>query len=198
VVAAAPPQVVAAGSPSRGVELITGRDGELLGFSVSQVMQLFTTIDRIVASQRILSLPIADRFVLAGKVAALPAEHGRVVERLASAVATSMSEAGALNALYVLEICREIVPGFKEAIPAGRLESAAALSAHRRAQAVVLMGEKPKEWEEANLRNGAAQVVLMPQAVGAGDPEPDDPPHQADHEEDDEEDDDIIGDAGRA
>jgi len=45
---------------SRGIDLITGPQGELVGFAVTQVAQLYTTVDRIVMSQRILALPVAD------------------------------------------------------------------------------------------------------------------------------------------
>eukprot|EP00933_Yihiella_yeosuensis_P061747 TRINITY_DN64586_c0_g1_i1.p1 TRINITY_DN64586_c0_g1~~TRINITY_DN64586_c0_g1_i1.p1 ORF type:complete len:440 (-),score=109.66 TRINITY_DN64586_c0_g1_i1:84-1403(-) len=164
---------------SRGIDLITGPDGELLGFSVSEAAQLYQTVDRIISSRRILALPLADRYALAGKVAAVPAEHGRLVEKLASSVATSISEAGSLNALYLLEICKELVPKFKEAIPEGRLEKAAELSPHSRAQAAVLLGEKPKEWELADKQGGGQVVMMLPQ----------------DHYEEDEG---IVTEAGRA
>ena len=108
-----------------GVELITTPDGELMGFSISPAQQLYTMVDRLTGMQRIVALPIAERFALAGKVAAVPDEHKRLVEKLASTVATSMTESGALNALYLLEACRELVPGFKELVPEGRLEQAA-------------------------------------------------------------------------
>eukprot|EP00441_Pelagodinium_beii_P027116 CAMPEP_0197659774 /NCGR_PEP_ID=MMETSP1338-20131121/49016_1 /TAXON_ID=43686 ORGANISM="Pelagodinium beii, Strain RCC1491" /NCGR_SAMPLE_ID=MMETSP1338 /ASSEMBLY_ACC=CAM_ASM_000754 /LENGTH=395 /DNA_ID=CAMNT_0043236863 /DNA_START=51 /DNA_END=1238 /DNA_ORIENTATION=+ len=172
-------QKVLANAPagaSRGIDLITGPEGELVGFAVSQVAQLYTTVDRIIMSQRILSLPIADRFALAGKVAACPDEQGRLIEKLASSVATSMTEAGALNALYLLDLSKELVPGFKEKIPEGRVEKAAELSPHKRAQAFVLLGEKPSEW--AQQKNGTTQVMLLPQGL--------------------DEDDDLISGAGRA
>jgi len=162
---------------SRGIDLITGPQGELVGFAVTQVAQLYTTVDRIVMSQRILALPVADRFALAGKVAACPEEHARLVEKLASSVATSMTEAGALNALYLLELSKELVPGFKEKIPEGRLEKAAELSPHQRAQACVLLGEKPAEWAQGEKKAGT-QVMLLPQA--------------------EDEDDDLVSGAGRA
>jgi len=82
--------------------------------------------------------------------------------KLASTVATSISEAGALNALYVLDIAKELVPGFREKIPEGRLEKAAELSPHPRAQAAVLKGEKPREWARADQAN-PSQVILLPQ-----------------------------------
>lgn len=148
---------------SRAVEVLRSQDGDVVGLKVSQAAQLYTTVDRIINSQRILSLPVADRFTLAGKVAAAPEEHARLVERLSSAVATSLSEAGALNALYLLKISKELVPGFKEKIPEGRLESAAELSPHKRAQDAVLRGEDPKEWALADQQGAGTQIVLLPQ-----------------------------------
>ncbi|CAE6914234.1 unnamed protein product [Symbiodinium natans] len=95
-------------------------------------------VDRILSSQRMLVLPLSDRYSLAGKVAAVPDEHGRLIERLASATATSFSE----RAVYVYQ---ELVPGFKEKIPEGRVEQAAELSPHSRAKDYVLKGHRPPE-----------------------------------------------------
>lgn len=148
-----------------GVELITTPDGELMGFSISPAQQLYTMVDRLTGMQRIVALPIAERFALAGKVAAVPDEHKRLVEKLASTVATSMTESGALNALYLLEACRELVPGFKDLVPEGRLEQAAELSTHERVKAAVLKGERPKEWEEAAKRTAEAQIVVIPRGT---------------------------------
>jgi len=150
----------AGGAGGRGVDVITDHEGEVVGIAVSQVAQVFTMVDRILSSQRILSLPLADRYSLAGKVAAVPEEHGRLIERLASSVATSFSEAGALNALYILDICKELVPGFKEKIPAGRLEQAAELATHSRAKGFVLQGQRPQEWARADQQKGT--VILVP------------------------------------
>lgn len=150
-------------APSRGVDLITGPDGEIRGISVSPVAQLYGIVDRFVGSPRLIALPTEQRFALAGKVAAIPSEHARLVERLASSVATSATEAGALNALYLLETCRELVPGFGDAVPEGRLGKAAELSPHGRVQAAVLLGEKPAEWAQAQQRGAQSSVILLDQ-----------------------------------
>ncbi|OLP93138.1 hypothetical protein AK812_SmicGene24978 [Symbiodinium microadriaticum] len=145
----------------RGVDVITDHEGEVVGIAVSQVAQVYTMVDRIIGSQRILALPLSDRYSLAGKVAAVPDEHGRLIERLASAVATSFSEVGALNALYLMDICKDLVPGFKDKIPEGRLEKAAELSPHSRAKDFVLQGQKPPEWARAEQDRGT--VILLPE-----------------------------------
>ncbi|CAE7263015.1 unnamed protein product [Symbiodinium sp. CCMP2592] len=149
------------GAGGRGVDVITDHEGEVVGIAVSQVAQVYTMVDRIISSQRILALPLSDRYSLAGKVAAVPDEHGRLIERLASAVATSFSEAGALNALYLMDICKDLVPGFKAKIPDGRLEKAAELSPHSRAKDFVLQGQKPPEWARAEQDKGT--VILLPE-----------------------------------
>ncbi|CAE7938043.1 unnamed protein product [Symbiodinium sp. KB8] len=149
------------GAGGRGVDVITDHEGEVVGIAVSQVAQVYTMVDRIIGSQRILALPLSDRYSLAGKVAAVPDEHGRLIERLASAVATSFSEVGALNALYLMDICKDLVPGFKDKIPEGRLEKAAELSPHSRAKDFVLQGQKPPEWARAEQDRGT--VILLPE-----------------------------------
>lgn len=169
--AAAVPAVKA---PSRGIDLITGPDGDILGIAISPVAQLYAMVDKVTSYPRPLSLPIAERYALAGQVAGVPSEHARLVERLASVVATSQSEAASLNALLLFEVCQELVPGFKAAVPDGRLQRAAELSVHERVQAAVLRGEKPKEWEQVEARTS---VMLLPQ---------------------EEEDLGLIGEAGRA
>jgi len=148
-------------TPSRGIDLITGPEGDIRGFAVSPVAQLYATVDRLVATPKIVALPTEGRFALAGKVAAIPAEHARLVERLASSMATSISEAGALNALYILETCKELVPGFKDVIPADRLAKAAELSPHARLQSAILLGEKPPEWEKVAQMNPQSSLVLL-------------------------------------
>lgn len=153
---------IAEGRPSRGIDVITGPAGDVVGFSISPVMQLYSLVDGILSQQRLVAFPIAERFAFAGKVAAVPAEHARLVEKLLAAISTSLSEAGALNAVYLLEICRDLVPGFKGAIADGRLEKAAELSPFNRVQAVIMLGEKPSEWALAESRDGA-QVVLLQQ-----------------------------------
>lgn len=120
-------------------------------------------IDRIVGMQRVFALPVAERYAVAGRIAALPAEHARLAERLASALATSLTEAGALNALYVLELCKELVPAFKAHVSDERLSRAAELCPHERAKAAVLRGELPAEWESAKAAAPAPQLVLLPQ-----------------------------------
>lgn len=150
-----------------GVQLVTSEDGDVLAVHMSQTAQLYTTVDRILNSQRILSLPLADRYTLAGKVAAVPEEFGRLIERLASTVATAMSEASALNALYLLEICKELVPGFKEKIPEKRFEAAADLSMHQRAKDFVLQGQRPSEWAVGEQPKGT--LILMPEQEQEGD-----------------------------
>lgn len=144
-----------------GVQLVTSDEGEVVAVHMSQTAQLYTTVDRILNSQRILSLPLADRYSLAGKVAAVPAEFGRLIERLASHVATAFNEAGALNALYLLEICKELVPGFKEKIPEKRFETAVELSMHPRAKDFVLQGQRPSEWSRGEQQTGT--LIIMPE-----------------------------------
>lgn len=156
-------QVADVPSSSRGLDLITSPEGEVVGFAVSEVMQVYTMIDRIVGSHRIFALPTAERFAVAGKIASVPAEHGRIIEKLASTVATSMTEAGALNSLYLIDIAKELIPGFKDAIPSGRLEKAAELSPHSRAQAFVLLGEKPMEWQLVERQGPGTTVVMLPE-----------------------------------
>lgn len=147
--------------PSRGIDLLTGPEGEVLGVTVSPVMQLYATVDQLVAASRVVALPVDKRYMLAGKVAAVPDEHPRLVERLASGVATALTEAGALNALYLLETCKELVPGFEKCIPSGRLDQAAELSPHARVKAAIQKGEKPAEWTQAAQRAAPASVVLF-------------------------------------
>mmetsp|Transcript_165399 Transcript_165399/g.525631 ORF Transcript_165399/g.525631 Transcript_165399/m.525631 type:complete len:437 (+) Transcript_165399:2-1312(+) len=187
--AATPPamaQVMAApaaiqGAGSRGVNVMATAGGEVIGFEISAVHQVYTMIDRIVGMQRVFTLPIAERYAVAGKIAAVPAEHARIAERLASNVATSQTEANALNALYLLELCKEVVPGFKDQIAEERLQKAAEMSAHKRVQAAVLRGSTPPEWEKAKAATPASQFVLMPQ-----------------EDDEDDEDDGVVAEAGRA
>lgn len=143
------------------MDLLTGPEGEVVGVTISPVMELYSVIDRFVATPRVIALPVAQRFALAGKFAAVPDEHRRIVEKLASSVATSVTEAGALNALYLLETCKELVPGFDKAMPEGRLQSAAELSPHQRVQAAVLLDQKPPEWSQAAQQQAPSQVVLF-------------------------------------
>lgn len=180
--AAAPATLATAPKPAaKPVNVLTTPSGEVIGISVSPAMQLYTTVDRFVGMSRLMALPIADRYALAGKVAALPDEHPRLVERLASNIATSLTEVNALNALYFLELCQELVPGFSKAIPEKRIETAAELSPHPKVQAAVLKGEKPPQWEAAKNRPVQSTVVMMPQ--------------QAYDEYDSEDDGDIVTDA---
>lgn len=172
------PKALAA-EPSRGVDLVTSSEGEVLGFSISPIAQVYSMLDKLVAMRRVVALPIAERYALAGKVASVQTEHARIAERLASAVATTQHEGGALNALYVLEACKDLVPGFKEHITQDRLQKAAEMSLHQRVQAFVLLGQKPAEWEKADTAAAPAQLVLLPQ-------------------DEDEEDDGIVSTAGRA
>lgn len=170
-------EAVAAMTPPKtgvtGVDLITAPTGDVVGIAVSPATQLYTTLERFVGMSRLMALPIADRYALAGKVAAVPEEHPRIVERLASQVATSLSENGALNALYILETCKELVPGFQNVVPAGRLEKAAELSPHSKVQAAVLLGEKPPEWEAALKQNAPMTVMIVPQVTSDDDELPD-------------------------
>jgi len=154
-------QAPGAAPASRGVDVLTGPSGEVMGFSVSPVMQVYSMLDKIIAMQRVFALPVAERFALAGKVAAVPDEHARIAERLASAVGTSVGASGALNALYVLEACQELVPGFKEHITQERLAKAAELSPHDSVKGAVLRGEKPPQWEKAAAASPSAVVLLQ-------------------------------------
>lgn len=169
-----------------GLDVLTSPSGEVVGIAVSPAMQLYKTLDRFVGMSRLMALPVADRYALAGKVAALPDEHPRIVERLASQVATALSENGALNALYILETCKELVPGFKDAIPEGRLEKAAELSPHGKVQAAVLLGDKPAEWDAALKQAAPTAIMLLPQE------------DEEDEDEEDLPDKGIVYDAGRA
>lgn len=178
--ASAEQKPIVATSPSRGgVDLLTGPEGEVMGFSISPAAKLYATVDQLIASPRLVALRIAQRYALAGQVAAVPGEHPRLVERLASAVATSWSEVGALNALYLLETCKELVPGFGDAIPADRLAKAAELSPHQRVQDAIRLGQQPPEWEAAKTQQAAPHVVLF-------------------NHDDEEEDIDLLCEAGRA
>eukprot|EP00448_Togula_jolla_P005947 CAMPEP_0170607924 /NCGR_PEP_ID=MMETSP0224-20130122/21311_1 /TAXON_ID=285029 /ORGANISM="Togula jolla, Strain CCCM 725" /LENGTH=469 /DNA_ID=CAMNT_0010933117 /DNA_START=46 /DNA_END=1455 /DNA_ORIENTATION=+ len=167
-------------TPSRGVDLITGADGGVLGFSISPVAQLYTMVDRLVKLPRVVALPIAERYAIAGKVAAVPDEHPRLVERLVSEVSSSVAETSGLNALYLLETCKELVPGFKDLVSSDRLTKAAELSAHERVKAVVLLDHKPEEWERAAKQTATPSFMMLPR-------------EQAEEEEDKG----IIYDAGR-
>jgi len=144
-----------------GVQLVTSEEGDVVAVHMSQTAQLYTTVERILNSQRILSLPLQDRYALAGKVAAVPEEFPRLIERLASNVATAFTEASALNALYLLEICKELVPGFKDQIPEKRFETAAELSMHPRAKEFVLQGQRPSEWARGEKQTGT--LIIMPE-----------------------------------
>lgn len=135
--------------------------GKVAGISISAVAQLYDLLDRMVDTPRILALSTSQRYALAGKVAELPDEQPRVIERLASHIATSMVESSALNALCLLEACRELVPGFAQKIPEGRLEQAARLSLHERVQSAVLLGQKPSEWEKAEKQPAQPAIVLL-------------------------------------
>lgn len=162
---------------SRGITVIAGPDGEVRGISVSPVAKLYAVVDQVIKAPAIIALPTEQRFALAGKAAAVPSEHARLVERLASNVATFETETGALNALYLFETFKELVPGFKDAVPEGRLEKAAELSPHPRVQAAVTLGEKPQEWARA-AQESTPSVILL--------------------DGEDEEDTSLIGEAGRA
>jgi len=114
---------------------------------------------------------------LAGKVAAVPVEHARLIERLLAGVSSGLTEAGSLNAFYILEIGMELVSGFKEKVPQDRLTKAAELSPHGKVQAAVLLGQRPEEWELAKNRTAPSAVLVFPE---------------------EEEDKGIVWDAGRA
>merc|ERR1719323_59922 len=139
-----------------------------MGFTVSAAAQLNAMVSQLIHSPKLVALPVDQRFAVAGKVAAVPDEHPRLIEVLASTVGTSMTEVGALNALYIMELCQELVPGFRDKVPADRLTKAAELSAHGRVQAAVLLGEKPKEWAKAAERAAPSSVVLLNQEEDNG------------------------------
>jgi hypothetical protein len=146
-----------------GVDLLTGPDGDVRGFSITPAAKLYAVVDQLVANPRLIALPVAQRYALAGQVAAVPTEHARLIERLAAHVGTSLSENGALNALFVFDVCKDLVPGFAAAIPPGRLEQSAELSPHERVRSAVLQGQVPPEWEEAKHRATPSSVVLLGQ-----------------------------------
>merc|ERR1719414_2636982 len=77
--------------PSRGVELVAGPDGELAGFSIGPVPQCYAMVEQFLASPRVLAFPTAERYSIAGKVAAVPEEHKRIAERLLAGISSSQT-----------------------------------------------------------------------------------------------------------
>lgn len=150
----------AAPGQHRGIDLLTGPEGEI-AIAIGPVAQLYSMVDQILSARRILALPIAEKYGLAGKVAAVPDEHPRLVERLLAGVSSSPTEAGSLNALYLIETCKELVPGFKDKVPEERLVKAAEMSPHQRTQAVMLLGQKPAEWTRAESEGAGTQIMLL-------------------------------------
>jgi hypothetical protein len=120
-------------------------------------------VDQFLGAPRVVALPVAEQYSIAGKVAAVPGEHKRIAERLLAGVSSSPSEAGALNALYLLQTCQKLVPGFADCVPKERLHSAAEITAHSRAKAAILNDDKPVEWTRAESAKAGTKVVLMPE-----------------------------------
>jgi len=58
-----------------------------------------------------------------------------------------MGETEALNALYLLDLCQELVPGFRSLVSRERLAKAAELSPHDRVRDVLLHERRPDEWQ---------------------------------------------------
>jgi len=164
-------------SGARGLDLLTGPEGDVLGIAITAMAQVHAMVEQMISSPKLVALNVEQRYSLAGKVASVPVEHERLIERLLAGVSSAPTEGGALNALYILEICKELVSGFKEKVPEERLTKAAELSAHGKVQAAVLLGQKPEEWEKAKNRSAPTTVVMFPE---------------------EEEDKGIIWDAGRA
>merc|ERR1719188_1740025 len=159
--AAVPSAGLAAAPPSRGVEMLAGPDGELAGFSIGPEAQCYALVEQFLAAPRVLAFPTAERYSIAGKIAAAPGEHKRIVERLLAGISSSPAEAGALNALYLLQTCQQLVPGFGDCVPKERLDSAAEISAHSRVQAAILKDEKPVEWTRAESAKAGTKMVLV-------------------------------------
>lgn len=141
--------------------MLAGPDGELAGFSIGPEAQCYALVEQFLAAPRILAFPVAERYGIAGKIAAAPGEHKRIVERLLAGISSSPAEAGALNALYLLQTCQQLVPGFGDCVPKERLDGAAEITAHARVQAAILKGEKPVEWTRAESTKAGTQVVLV-------------------------------------
>jgi len=151
----------AATQPSRGIELLTGPDGGFAGFSIGPEAQCYALVEQFLAAPKVLAFPTAERYGIAGKIAAAPGEHKRIVERLLAGISSSPAEAGALNALYLLQTCQQLVPGFGECVPKDRLDGAAEMSAHGRVQAAILKDEKPVEWANAEGAKAGTKVMLV-------------------------------------
>jgi len=162
---------------AHGLDLLTGPDGDVLGIAITAMAQVHAMVEQMINSPKIVALNVEQRYSLAGKVASVPVEHARLIERLLAGVSSAMTEGGALNALYILEVCQELVSGFKEKVPEDRIKKAAELSPHSKVQAAVMLGQKPEEWEKAKNRTAPTSVLLFPEV---------------------EEDKGIIYDAGRA
>lgn len=148
-------------SGARGVELLAGPDGELAGLRIGPEAQCYAMVEQFLAAPRVLAFPTAERYSIAGKLAAAPGEHKRIVERLLAGVSSSPTEAGALNALYLLQTCQQLVPGFGDCMPKERLTTAAEISAHGRVQAAILKDEKPVEWTRAESAAAGTKMVLL-------------------------------------
>merc|ERR1719188_518441 len=159
--AAVPSAGLAAAPPSRGVEMLAGPDGELAGFSIGPEAQCYALVEQFLAAPRVLAFPTAERYSIAGKIAAAPGEHKRIVERLLAGISSSPAEAGALNALYLLQTCQQLVPGFADCVPKERLSSAAEITAHSRVQGAILKDEKPVEWTKADSAKAGTKMVLV-------------------------------------
>eukprot|EP00746_Dinoflagellata_sp_MGD_P031211 gnl/MRDRNA2_/MRDRNA2_174197_c0_seq1.p1 gnl/MRDRNA2_/MRDRNA2_174197_c0~~gnl/MRDRNA2_/MRDRNA2_174197_c0_seq1.p1 ORF type:complete len:384 (+),score=89.03 gnl/MRDRNA2_/MRDRNA2_174197_c0_seq1:37-1188(+) len=120
--------------------------------------RLYALVERLLTCEAVIALPISERYQLAGQVAEVPACHATLTERLLDGISNCSSEGGALNALYVLETWRELVPGFARDLPVQRLELAAENSCHLRVQDAVLQGKRPSEWDMAEQ---APSIVLQ-------------------------------------
>merc|ERR550532_815859 len=147
---------------AQGLDLLTGPDGEVMGIAISAMAQVHAMVEQMINSPKIVALSIEQRYSLAGKVAAVPVEHARLIERLLAGVSSALTEAGALNAFYILEVCQELVSGFKDKVPQDRLTKAAELSPHGKVQAAVLLGQKPEEWKAAKNRTAPTTVLVFP------------------------------------
>eukprot|EP00928_Gymnodinium_smaydae_P029544 TRINITY_DN22215_c0_g1_i1.p1 TRINITY_DN22215_c0_g1~~TRINITY_DN22215_c0_g1_i1.p1 ORF type:complete len:243 (+),score=65.86 TRINITY_DN22215_c0_g1_i1:57-785(+) len=152
-----------AASAEKDIAVITNDEGEAIGLSLGPALQLTSMVTKLLASPRLVALPISGRYALAGRVAAAPAEHAGLVERLACHAATAPDEISALNALYLLDVCKELVPGFAARIPAERLQKAAELSPYARVKAALLDETPPAEWEAARNARDSSSVFFFDQ-----------------------------------
>jgi len=136
-------------------------DDQFTTATIGPVAQLYALVDRLLTTPHIVAFPVAQRYAVAGQVAGTPDEHARLLERLYTGIATCIAEENALNALYLIEICRELVPGFGDSISQDRLVNAAQLSRHARVKSAIIEGDKPGEWERATNQTANISYIFL-------------------------------------